>query len=274
VTVTGLCRQAGFSRQSFYKERRARSKAEIREGIVLDCVRRHRRIHPRIGVRKLHVLIRDELALWGISIGRDRLFALLRKHGLLVGRRRGRPQTTSSGHGMRVYGNLVRHIEPSMPGQVWVSDLTYLSTSAGFVYLSLITDAYSRQIVGYEVSDTLEAAGCLRSLHMALRGLPDGVRPIHHSDRGTQYCSRHYVDLLRTHGLAISMTEDNHCYENALAERVNGILKDEYGLGDVFGDKSQARQAAHEAIGIYNELRPHMALGYRTPAEAHAEMAA
>ena len=189
---------------------------------------------------------------------------------MLILRRRRFVKTTDSRHGFHVWPNLIRNVVPSMPHQVWVSDLTYIRTDEGFMYLSLVTDAFSRKIVGFDVSDSLEAAGCQRALKMALKQLPEGARPIHHSDRGTQYCCDAYTGLLRKRGCPISMTEVNHCYENALAERVNGILKSEYALGEGFRRKPQAVQATRQAVTLYNERRPHTSLDYRLPAEVHA----
>jgi len=265
-----LCERVGTARQAYYQGARRRRRREVDEEAVVELVKRERRIHPRMGAKKLMRMLRGELKEMGIQIGRDRFFELLRAKELLVKRRRrGGARTTWSGHGLRVYANRVKWIEPSMPDQVWVSDITYLRTEEGFLYLALITDAYSRKILGFEASDRLEAEGCLRSLRRALEGLSEGACPIHHSDRGIQYCSEEYVGLLEGRGLQISMTELNHCYENALAERVNGILKQEYGLGQTFRTKAQARQAVRQAVEIYNELRPHQSLGYRTPASVH-----
>lgn len=233
-------------------------------------VRQCRQLHPRMGTRKLCVLLAGVLQEMGISIGRDRLFALLRERGLLVARRRRWVRTTQSRHFFRTWPNRIRHIVPTVANQVWVSDLTYIRTQEGFVYLSLITDAYSRKIVGHCLSGNLEAEGCIQALRGALRGLPAGARPIHHSDRGLQYCSKEYIALLEGRRCPISMTEFNHCYENAKAERVNGILKDEYALGETFRNKDQAALAVAQAIALYNNYRPHTRLGYRTPEAVHA----
>jgi len=205
----------------------------------------------------------------GIGMGRDRLFALLRKRGLLIRRRRQWVVTTDSRHGFRTFPNLVRHIEPSVVNQVWVSDITYIRTQEGFLYLSLVMDVYSRKVMGYWCSDSLAAEGCLKALNMALNAAP-GACPIHHSDRGLQYCCADYVGLLQQRGCAISMTEVNHCYENAKAERLNGILKDEYGLGQTFRTKRQATLAVREAVLLYNEYRPHTCLNYQTPEMVYA----
>ena len=269
TTVKGLCALAGFTRQAFYQEERARSRQAVNEEAILELVRVHRCVHPRMGARKLLVLMRADLEEMGIRIGRDRFFALLRRRGLLVKGSRRWAKTTNSRHGFVVWPNRIRNIVPSMPHQVWVCDLTYIRTEQGFMYLSLVTDAYSRKIVGYCIHDTLESQGCLRALRMALGQLAEGARPIHHSDRGIQYCCKEYIDLLEKKGCMVSMTEQNHCYENALAERVNGILKGEYGLGETFRTKSQAVAAARQAIRIYNDYRPHTSLGYCTPSSVH-----
>ena len=270
-SVAGLCVLAGFSRQAYYQERRQRSRQALEEDAIVELVKAQRRVHPRVGVRKLCVLIAADLREMGIEIGRDRFFALLRRRGLLIRRCLRWAKTTDSRHGFGVWPNRIRHIVPSMPHQVWVCDLTYIRTDEGFLYLSLVTDAYSRKIVGYFIHDTLEREGCLSALKMALGQLPEGAQPIHHSDRGTQYCCSEYIDLLQQHRCLISMTEQSHCYENAMAERVNGILKGEYGLDQTFHDKHHAIAAARQAVRIYNDYRLHTCLGYRTPSSVHAQ---
>lgn len=271
ISVNGLCALVGFSRQSYYKERRRRSREEIDEDAIVELVKRERKIQPKIGTRKLKIALAQELAEMGIVIGRDRLFAVLRKRKLLVPARRARTKTTNSRHGWYAWPNLLRHVIPSVPHQAWVSDLTYIRTDEGFMYLSLVTDAYSRKIVGYCIHDSLETIGCLKALRMALAQLPKGACPFHHSDRGAQYCCADYVDELERRGCPLSMTEVNHCYENAKAERVNGILKGEYGLNETFRRKEQAIEAARQAIAIYNDRRLHTALGYRTPSSVHGQ---
>ena len=266
-----MCAFVGCSRQAYYKQKKARRRREVDEEAVVELVNRERKTQPKLGVRKLEKLLKAELLEAGIVIGRDRMFEILRERGMLVERKRQFVKTTDSRHGFRTHPNRIRNVEPSMPHQVWVSDLTYIRTDEGFMYLSLVTDAFSRKIVGFDISDTLEATGCIRALKMALRQLPEGARPIHHSDRGTQYCCEAHTKLLRKRGCPISMTELNHCYENALAERVNGILKGEYALGDGFRNKDQAVQVARQAVMLYNERRPHTSLNYRFPAEVHAQ---
>jgi transposase InsO family protein len=274
VTVGLLCAAVGLSRQGYYKGHKARRRREIDEGAVVELVKRERRLQPRLGARKVLRLVKPVLEEMGIEIGRDGFFALLRRRGLLLARaRRCGARTTDSRHGFRTYGNLLREKELTGAHQAWVSDLTYVRTDEGFLYVSLITDRWSRKIVGHAGEETLEAEGSIAALEMALRQLPEGARPIHHSDRGIQYCCWDYVKRLESRGISISMTESNHCYENAAAERVNGILKQEYGLGETFRTRAQALEALSQAVWLYNTRRPHVSLGYMIPSEVH-EMAA
>lgn len=188
---------------------------------------------------------------------------------MLIERRVWGVRTTDSRHSFAVYGNLLKDLGLTGPHQALVSDITYIRTDEGFLYLCLVMDAYSRAIVGYDCSDTLEQEGALRALDQALGQLPAVHETIHHSDRGSQYCCREYVSRLEAAGVSISMTEDNHCYENGQAERLNGIVKQEYGLGGSFANKSDARRAVAEAVKLYNYRRPHQALGYAVPMEVH-----
>lgn len=273
VSVCRLCRVVGFSRQAYYQGTEVRRRREVDEEVIVKLVTEQRKQHPRMGGRKLCHLLKPLLKERGIHMGRDRFFAVLKGRGLLVERRRRGVKTTNSRHSFAVWPNRIRHIEASMVNQVWVSDLTYLRTQEGFLYLSLVTDSFSRKIVGFCVNDTLESEGCRKALKRALASLTPGECPIHHSDRGTQYSCTEYVELLLRHGCLISMTEMNHCYENAQAERVNGILKDEYALGETFRTKEQARAAARQAVHLYNAFRPHTCLALRTPDEVHARAA-
>ena len=226
-------------------------------------------MQPNLGGRKLLHLIRSDLDSAGVSIGRDRFFALLSGHDLLIERKARHCCTTDSWHGFRVYPNLLKDSILTGPHQALVSDITYLRTDEGFVYLALMMDASSRAIVGFDCSDSLEAEGARRALTMALGQLPPGSRAIHHSDRGSQYCCKAYVSALQASGLRISMTEVNHCYENAQAERLNGILKQEYSLGDGFACKQDAYDAVSQAVYLYNTRRPHQSLSYQFPMAVH-----
>lgn len=268
-----LCGAAGLSRQGYYKQRKARGRRQVDEEAIVELVRRERALQPRLGARKLLALLGGELAEMDIRIGRDRFLEVLRRHGLLIERRRRSVRTTQSAHGFRTYPNLYRETHLTGAHQAWVSDLTYVRTEEGFEYVWLVSDAYSRKIVGHCAWHTAEAVGGVKALKKALGQLPEGARPLHHSDRGIQYCCWDYVALLDRHGIAISMTEEDHCYENAQAERVNGILKQEYGLGETFATRAQVRRALKEAVMLYNGRRPHTSLGYRTPQAVHAEAA-
>ena len=205
-----------------------------------------------------------------IQIGRDKLFAVLRKNRMLVVPKKKYVRTTNSYHRFRKYKNLIKDLNITAPNQVFVADITYLDTLEGFCYLALITDVYSRKIVGYDVSKSLSFEGCQRALKMALKGVREPEKLIHHSDRGIQYCSSGYVQILQENKIQISMTELNHAAENALAERVNGILKTEFMLGDKLQSFEIAKELVKETIKIYNEQRLHMSLDYQTPAMRYA----
>lgn len=235
----------------------------------MELVKSERALQPRIGGRKLHVILQPKLEEAGVQIGRDRFFAVLGQNGLLLERLPKSARTTYSRHSLPVFTNLVKDMVLTAPNQAWAADITYLRVDGGFIYLSLITDMSSRKIVGYHAGNTLETEGCLRALEMAAKDLGKGEIPVHHSDRGSQYCSHLYTGRLREYGLSVSITEENHCYENALAERVNDILKQEYWLGGTFRNKEQAVEAVKEAVWLYNTRRPHQSLGYAIPEHIH-----
>lgn len=253
-----------ITRQAHYKAVKALEKEELSEELILDWVKEKRKVNKSEGGRKLFCRFDNELK--GIAkIGRDKFFTLLRNNDLLIKRKKSFTRTTDSNHSYWKYKNQVRGLSITRKNQVWASDITYIRTEEGFRYLSLITDLYSRKIVGYKLSNSLSIEGCMEALKRALK-LWDGTEPlIHHSDRGVQYCCKEYTGLLIKKGITISMTEENHCYENACAERVNGILKQEYGLDDTFKNEQQALRAVKEAILIYNSNRLHTSLGFKTP---------
>ena len=273
ISISELCDRVEMSRQNYYAARRLRQRREVDEGMIVELVKRERRMQPRLGGRKLLYLLSPELAEAGVEVGRDRFFEVLAEADLLVVPKRGTPRTTNSRHSLPVFSNLLAGKELSAANEAWVSDLTYIRTDEGMLYAALITDAYSRKIVGAHISDSLEAEGCLRALDLALGGLPAGKHPIHHSDRGCQYCCHEYVGRLQARGLPISMTQIMHCYENAQAERINGILKQEYEMDRTFRTKAQAKAAFEQAVWLYNHRRPHLRLNYRFPADVHAEAA-
>lgn len=269
--MSAVCRKLGMSRQNYYTRRKRRQRYEVDGEQVCRWVMEERRLQPRIGVRKLHRMLEKRRNKAGIKLGRDRLFEVLRGWDLLVAPKVAEyPRTTNSYHNLPLFRNRIKGMEVKKPNEVWVGDLTYLRTKEGFVYLALLTDKRSRKIVGYHCGDTLEAEGCIRALERALVELPEGSRPIHHSDRGSQYCCHEYVNRLMRRGLGVSMTEKDHCAENALAERMNGILKSEYGLGSEFKNKESARLAVDQAVQLYNTRRPHSSLGFRVPQEVHS----
>ena len=216
-------------------------------------------------------LIKAELVQAGVKMGRDRLFEVLESRELLLVPTKSEwPCTTSSSHYLPVFKNQIKGLRIDAPNQVWVSDLTYIRTEEAFMYLALITDKFSRKIVGYDVDDTLEVIGSIRALDQAIADLPKGATPIHHSDRGSQYCCHEYVQRITDAKLSMSMTEEDHCAENAMAERVNGILKQEYGLGARIKTKALVRSMASNAVRLYNTRRPHLALNMGIPDRVHA----
>jgi putative transposase len=262
-----------MSRQNFYKIRKVRQRKKVDEQLVKHLVLTERASQPRLGGLKMHSMLRDELREADVSLGRDRFFEVLRNQGLLLDALPKAPRTTNSVHNFPVFPNLIKDLKLTGPNQVWVSDITYIRTLESFMYLSLITDKYSRKVVGYHLGKTLATADTLKALKMALKSLPAGVRPIHHSDRGCQYCSNEYVKRLKKNDIKVSMTEVNHCAENALAERMNGILKQEYFLNYVFRSAGQAHKAVREAVLLYNTRRPHRSLKLCTPEQIHKEAA-
>ena len=237
---------------------------EIEQKIV-EIVKQRRKSLPREGVRKLCKSLKSEFDNVYLKVGRDTLFNILRKYNMLTLRKKPSYRTTNSLHRFYKYNNIIKDMEVTQPNQVWVSDITYIRTIKGFCYLALITDMYSRKIVGYDLSDSLEMAGCVRALQKALKQAGKRSPQVHHSDRGIQYCSNVYTQILRTKKIKISMTEENHCYENALAERVNGILKDEFYLDQTFDSLQHAKRATKNAINLYNQIRLHLSLDFKTP---------
>lgn len=260
-----VCNCFNLHRDAYYKYRERFKQRKAVENQILELVKEERKLQARVGTVKLLKELRSSFEALGIKVGRDRLFDILRAHDMLVKRKRFSCKTTDSYHRFHKYNNLVKDMEITATNQVWVSDITYIRTVNGFCYLALITDIYSRKIVGYDISDSLELAGCLRALKKAIASARPKAGLVHHSDRGIQYCSNQYVGALKNRGIRISMTEENHCYENAIAERVNGILKDEFYLDQCFFSTKNARTATKSAIKIYNNKRLHISLGYKTP---------
>ena len=216
-------------------------------------------------------MLKEQFKYLGFKLGRDGFYNILRDNGLLVESKKKYIRTTNSAHRFRIYTNLIKDIKIIRINQVIVSDITYIETEKGYMYLALITELYSRMIVGYDISESLSIEGSLRALRGVLRIIEEPQGMIHHSDRGIQYCSNEYTKLLKSMGIKISMAEKGNPYENAIAERVNGILKIEYLLDQRFKTKEEAKEFVREAIKIYNEERPHMSIGYEIPAERYRQ---
>jgi putative transposase len=271
--VKRACQHIGMTRQAHYKSMACRREKQQQHEAVIELVKHTRQRQPRIGTRKLHHLLEQPLQRAGIQIGRDGLFDVLRERNMLVPRKRAYHKTTNSHHHLRRHPNLLKEgvegrVVPTGCEQLWVADITYVSTRDKTVYLSLVTDAYSRKIVGWHVHPTLQAEEVSEAFRKALRQRKTLQPLVHHSDRGVQYCSSVYQELHRRHGVTCSMTDGYDCYQNALAERVNGILKDELLLHRP-ADLQQARTMVREAIAIYNQERPHDSLKKEMPHAVH-----
>jgi len=259
-----------MSPQNYYARRQVRQRQQVDVALMLQLVRAERKEQPRLGGRKLYHMIGPELRAAGVKLGRDRFFTELRRAGYLVPPKPSqRPKTTRFDPNLPVFRNLVKRRKVTGPNQVWVADITYLRMEGAFVFLALITDSWSHKIVGYHLGKTLETIIALKALAMALKGLKGAARPIHHSDRGCQYASHAFVQAAKAGGLRLSMTEQMHHAENTVAERLNGILKQEYGLDDTFSNWAEVRRASPQAIRLYNTRRPHMTLGMATPENVH-----
>ena len=228
-----------------------------------------RKLLPRLGGRKTHYLITPTLQLRNIRFGRDKLFELLRENDLLIKPRRRYIQTTNSKHWLRKYPNKVKDLKVTAPEQLWVSDITYLKTEEGNCYLTMVTDAYSRKIMGYSIADNMEASTVAEALKMGIKNRCYEHELLHHSDRGLQYCSKEYVQIAESANIKMSMTEQSDPYENALAERMNRTIKEEFCLDHILPNKQQAYQAVEEAIQLYNRYRPHQSLSLKTPEQQH-----
>lgn len=269
VGIGQLCMLFGKTRHAFYdKSWHIQERTEVNH-LVLELVAQIRREIPRIGTPKLHRMLKQPLQSQGVKIGRDALHELLLSEGLVIRNKKRYVRTTNSNHWMKKYPNLIRGMTVNESEQIWVSDITYIVIEDDFNYLSLITDAYSKRIMGYCLYHSLEAEGSIIALRMALEQRIKTTSLIHHSDRGIQYCCSGYVDLLQKEKIQISMTEKGDPYENAIAERVNGILKTEFDLGRVFKNREEALKSVSASVEAYNHLRPHMSCDFLTPVEAH-----
>jgi hypothetical protein len=266
LSIGQSCKALGYARSSYYKRLTLERKQRSINAVLLDHVRIIRKEMPKIGCKKLHRILSKNITCCELLPGRDCFFNILRSNNLLIERKRKYAVTTNSNHPYKVYKNLIKKKTINRPNQVWVSDITYVRLTKGFAYVSLVTDHYSKKIVGYHVSNNLELKGCLSAIKMALR---KGKPEYHHSDRGSQYCSYQYTTKLKKHQVKISMTENGNCYENAVAERINGILKHEFNLYANFKTIKQVQKTLKQAVNIYNNKRPHWTLDLKVPNEIH-----
>jgi len=265
-----ICRLFGMTRQAYYKNLKHQRNAIIADYLVLQLVSAIRKEHPRIGVRKIYFMIKEDMKRLNIKMGRDALFDLLASEHLLIQKRKRKHVTTNSNHWYRKYPNLIKGIIPERPDQIWVSDITYIRTKDDFSYLFLITDAYSRKVLGYRLAKNLDSCHAVNSLQDAIKNASKPLSGlIHHSDRGIQYCCKEYTELLNAYSITISMTENGDPLENPIAERVNGILKDEYLCckNNNYNDLN-TKQISY-AIDKYNNKRPHLSCNMMTPEKAH-----
>ena len=274
IGLAKLCAWFGITRQAYYQNNWEGVSTTLEEDLIIQRVKEIRKNHRRMGTRKLYEMLQPFILEHQIKIGRDALFNMLSANHLLVRKRKRRIQTTNSFHWLRKYPNLIREFVPTAPNQLWVSDITYWKISTGeHLYISFITDAYSHKIVGYQVAETMETIESMQALQMALSalGAKSHLNLIHHSDRGIQYCSHAYVKLLQDNGIKISMTENGDPLENAIAERVNGILKEEYLEHYEINNLDEAKKQLKKAIQLYNNERPHLSTSYITPNKVHSQ---
>lgn len=271
LSIEKICHCFGISKQGYYKSQASYSKRKEREHHIAEMVIEQRHDLAREGYHKLYKRIKPSLDQCGIKIGRDSFLKVLRNKNLLVlPKKRRYVSTTDSRHPFRIYKNLILDTDAKRSNEIFVSDITYIRVGRKFMYLALITDLYSRKIVGYDFSNSLELEGCVRALKMALKQRKNPkLELIHHSDRGIQYCSYAYTGILKKAGAKISMAAKGNCYENATAERINGILKGEFNLDQRYSTVKSARKSVKQAIDKYNNLRLHMAIGYNTPSQKH-----
>ena len=259
----------GYTRQYYYKIMKESDRKVTSKETIINAVKQTRKLLPRLGVRKLHHMIKATIESKEIKCGRDKLFDLLREEHMLIRPKKRYIQTTDSKHWLRKYSNKIKDIEAKHPNHIWVSDITYIKTEEGNCYLNLITDKFSRAIVGYTIDNNMEANSMIKAYQMAIKHKYNAVNTIHHSDRGLQYCSKEYVQLANKNNIVISMTENGDPYENALSERMNRTLKEEFGLGEIIKDRKTAIKLTEEAVYLYNNFRPHNALNFNTPISIH-----
>jgi len=273
VNITDLTRLLGYSKQAFYKKIKTKEKQDIQESLVLDLVKKKRKLWKKGSGRNLHAALKTEFNQHNIKMGRDKFFDLLRNNGLLIKKKQRRTRTTFSYHHFHKYPNLIKKLEPTRVNQIIVTDITYLYLSGtdSFAYLFLVTDLFSRKILGYNISNNLSAKSGIKALRMALKNMSDTTNTIHHSDRGIQYCSNKYTKILKDYNIKISMTENSDPLENAVAERINKTLKEEFTNDKQisFQNYKEAKIIMKQIIKFYNDERPHRTLEMYTPSIAY-----
>lgn len=262
--MKNVCAIFGYTRQGYYKHIKANQVHKERDSKVIQMVQQIRIRQASVGGKKLHKMISPT-----IKIGRDYLFKLLAYNNLLQKAKRRFVRTSISGQKKTNYPNLIKHVKIEKPNQVWVVDITYLTTCNGFVYLFLVSDLFSRKILGYYVSSDLTSDSACCALNKTLATYKDAEGTIHHSDHGIQYLSKKYIEILKNNGMIVSLTGPDHCYDNAVAERINGILKQEFGLSHTLASKKVANELVRESVTIYNNERLHISLGYETPSSVY-----
>ena len=273
VSLLRFCRLLGVTRQALYQYEWHTENLNIGADLIIGQVIKIRKLHPIIGTRKLYLMLQPFLAEHQIKIGRDKLFDVLATYKLLIRRRKRRISTTQSYHRFHKYPNLIKEMKVTSINQLWVSDITYFKIMGKHVYISFVTDAYSHKIIGFQVAQTLETIHSLKALKMAITGIADLKKHniIHHSDRGIQYCSEAYVKLLQDYKILISMTESGDPLENPIAERANGIIKDEYLYHYNCKTITEIEEKLDQAIALYNGERPHMSCNMLTPEKVHKD---
>ncbi len=273
IGLAKLCEWFGVTRQAYYQNNWNAIEVGMEDELILKEVKSIRKFHPRMGTRKLYLKLQKFMLEHQIKKGRDALFDLLATNNLLIKKRKRKVHTTNSFHWLKKFPNLVKDIIPTDPNRLWVSDITYWKiNNEQFIYISFITDAFSHKIVGFHAADNLAAIETVMALEMAINQINDFEfnELIHHSDRGVQYCSNDYVKILNKNKIKISMTENGDPYENAVAERINGILKDEYLYNYNVNNLTEAREKLNEAVWLYNNDRPHNSVGNLIPNQVHS----
>ena len=265
-----LCRSLGVSRQAHHKSSLRTARVMLGQQALVPMIKEIRQKQTKVGGRKLYRMLAGAIARMEVPMGRDQFFEFLGQEGLLLRKRRRRVRTTMSKHGMPVYPDLLKHAVIDTPGQALVSDITYWAVPEGFYYVFLITDVCSHKIMGHCLAQSMDGAHAITALRMAMNASRHPLQgQIHHSDRGSQYCYGKYVNLLRSKGMRVSMTETSDPRDNAIAERVNGILKNELMEHLVPQNFAQAKAMLDEAVRIYNDERLHMSIDWKVPSVAH-----